>query len=163
VTIRPAVPGDENVLAVLSGIAHELHLAAHPEFMRATRQYDVAQWFGSLLQQPTAAAWLAEDEGVPVGYVLALFQEQPGNPFRLARRWCEIDQLAVTAERRRRGVARALVDAVIAEARANGIRDVELNVWAFNRDAEAVFRKLGFQPRASRLRRQLPGATSENL
>jgi GNAT superfamily N-acetyltransferase len=162
VAIRPAVPGDENVLAVLSGIAHELHLAAHPEFMRATRQYDVAQWFGSLLRQPAAAAWLAEDDGVPVGYVLALFQEQPENPFRIARRWCEIDQLAVTAERRRRGVARALVDAVVAEARANGIRDVELNVWTFNRDAEAVFRKLGFQPRASRWRLQLPGATGEN-
>jgi GNAT superfamily N-acetyltransferase len=120
VTIRPAVSGDENVLAVLNGAAQALHVVAHPEYFRTARQLDVAEWFASLLQQPTAAAWLAEDEGIPVGYVLALFHEQAESPFRVAHRWCEIDQLAVIPERRRRGVARALVDTVVAEALGNG-------------------------------------------
>jgi len=78
----------------------------------------------------------------------------------VARRWCEIDQLAIDPAYQRRGVARRLVDAVVADAHANGIRDIEMNVWSFNETAQAAFRKLGFQPRIVRLRRQISPAGS---
>lgn len=151
--IRLAVAGDELTLAALNAPAQQAHVAAHPEVFRPARRRDVADWFGDLLKSPTAAAWIAEDDdGVPVGYVLAQYHERPEGPFVVARRWCEIDQLAVAAPQQRRGVARALVDAVVADARANGVRDVELCVWAFNETAGAAFRRVGFVPRLERLR-----------
>jgi ribosomal protein S18 acetylase RimI-like enzyme len=147
-------------LAVLNGFVQRLHVAAHPEHFRTPRLRDLADWFATLLQQPTAALWIAELDGVAVGYVSALFHEQPENPFCLARRWCEIDQVAVDPAYQRRGVARRLVDAVVADAQANGIRDVEMTIWSFNDNAQAAFQRLGFRPRIVRLRRQISPAGS---
>ncbi|HEX3694908.1 MAG TPA: GNAT family N-acetyltransferase [Polyangia bacterium] len=160
--IRSAVAGDEMTLAVLNGFVQQPHVAADPEHFRATRLRDVANWFASLLQQPTAAVWIAQADDVPIGYAAALFHEQAENPFCLARRWCEVDQLAVDPAHQRRGVARALVDAIVADAEANGIRDIELNAWSFNEEATAAFRRMGFQPRIVRLRRQNRGPDSSS-
>ena len=93
-TIRAAVLGDEALLAVLNGFVHELHVANRPEYFKPTRAEHVSAWFRSLLQKPAVLIWIAEEDGVPVGYVLALFHEREENPFCSARRWCEIDQIA---------------------------------------------------------------------
>ena len=146
-------------LAVLNGFVQQPQVGAHPEHFRTTRPHDVANWFATLLQLPTAAVWIAEEGEVPIGYAAALFHEQPENPFCRARRWCEIDQLAVDPGHQRRGVARALVEAVVADAEANGIHDVELNAWSFNENAHAAFHRLGFRPRIVRLRRQTPSSS----
>ena len=151
--IRLAVPGDEPTLAALNAVAQDAHVAAHPEVFRPARLRDVTDWFGAFLKSPTAAAWIAEEGGAAVGYITAQYQERPEGPFTFARRWCEIDQLVVVSTHRRRGVARALIDAVVADARANGVREVELCVWEFNEAAQAAFRRLGFAPRHLRMRK----------
>ena len=155
-TIRAAVPGDEARLAVLNGFVHDLHVANRPEYFKPTRAEHVSAWFRSILQKPAALIWIAEEDGVPVGYVLALLHEREENPFRSARRWCEIDQIAVNDTRRRRGIARTLVQRVLAEVRRRGIRDVEMSSWSFNEAAHAAFRRLGFAPQVIRFGLTLP-------
>jgi ribosomal protein S18 acetylase RimI-like enzyme len=51
----------------------------------------------------------------------------------------------VSPEFRRKGVARTLIERVAAEARAIGIREIELNSWSFNTGAHDTFRALGFR------------------
>ena len=94
-SIRPAVVGDEALLADLNRFVQDLHLAQRPDHFRPTRLEEVARWYRSLLENPTIRLWIAEEDGLPVGYLLALVHEVPENPFVRARRWCEIDQLAV--------------------------------------------------------------------
>lgn len=151
--VRQAVAGDEPTLAALNAVAQDAHVAAHPEVFRPARLRDVTDWFGAFLKSPTAAGWIAEENGAAVGYITVQYQERPEGPFTYARRWGEIDQLVVAPGHRRRGVARVLIEAVVDDARANGVRDVELCVWAFNEDAQAAFRRLGFAPRHLRMRR----------
>ncbi len=57
-----------------------------------------------------------------------------------------IEELYVAPEKRRRGVARALLDFVIAEARLNGLRAVELHVVPSQAAALALYRSIGFAP-----------------
>lgn len=149
-TVRAAVPGDEKRLAVLNGFVHELHVANRPEYFTPTRAENVSAWFESLLQKPTVLICIAEEDGVPVGYVLAPLHERPENPLCPARRWCEIDQIAMDDKWRRRGIARTLVQTVLAEVRSRGIRDVEVSSWSFNEAAHHVFRWLGFAPKVIR-------------
>ena len=159
-TIRAAALGDEGVLAALNGIVHALHLANRPEYFKPARADDVSAWFRSLLETSAARIWLAEADGVPVGYIVVVFHQREANPFRRARPWCEIDQIAVDATRRRRGVARALVQTVFAEARRRGIEDVELSTWSFNETAQQVFRRLGFTPEVIRFGLTLTGSAN---
>ena len=109
-----------------------------------------------MLQKPAVLIWIAEEDSVPVGYVLALLHEREENPFCSARRWCEIDQIAVDDKWRRRGIARTLVQRALTEVRRRGIREVEMNSWSFNEAAHHAFRRLGFAPQAIRFGLTLP-------
>ena len=107
--IRRAVVGDEHTIAALNRFVHEMHHARRPDYYKAWRADDVAAWFRERLENPLPALWIAEEGGVAVGYVVALFHEWSENPFRQAGRWCEIDQIAVDPARRRRGVGLTLM------------------------------------------------------
>lgn len=89
-----------------------------------------------------ASAWLvvATLHGLPAGVLLAnpiLSVEKGGGSL-----W--IEELYVAPERRRRGVARALLSFVIAEARLHGLCAVELQVVPSQGAAFALYRALGF-------------------
>jgi GNAT superfamily N-acetyltransferase len=149
VNIRRAAIGDEVLLASLNRFVQQLHLANRPDHFRPTESTELASWYRSLLAQPAARAWIAEGNALPVGYVLALFHELSGNPFVRPRRWCEIDQVAVDPDWRRKGIAHSLILHAVSEARSEGI-PVETTSWSFNEGAHEVFRRLGFVPKTIR-------------
>jgi ribosomal protein S18 acetylase RimI-like enzyme len=153
-TIRRAVSGDEPVLAELNGFIQELHVRNNPAYFKPTVREDVVAWFQGLLQKPNAWVWIAEEDGVAVGYVSALQRERAESPFSHARRWLEIDHIGVHPEQRRRGLCRALVEVVLEAADDQGLRDVELSSWVFNSGAHEAFRRLGFQPKVVRFGRE---------
>ena len=149
-TIRPAIGGDAELLANLNGFVQKLHLARRPDHFKSTRVSELTEWYQSLLQKPTTRIWIAEEGGSPVGYVVAILQSHSESPFIQARRWWEIDQIAVDPKWRKRGIARALVLEAIAESRSEGIGNVEAVSWSFNEEAHEVFRRMGFAPKSVR-------------
>jgi diamine N-acetyltransferase len=156
VTPRRAVADDAHALAALNRFVHDLHLARRPDYVKPTSADEVAAWFTSLLSRPTTVIWIAEEDRVPIGYVLALVSEQPENAFRRARRWCEIDQVAVDPRWRRHRVGTRLIECVLADSHARGLAEIELSTWAFNEVGQATFRRLGFTPRTIRFERTRP-------
>jgi len=148
--IRPAVIGDEALLADLNGFVQQFHLASRPDHFRPTRSAELATWYRSLLEKQTTRVWIAEEDGLPVGYLAAILHDARENPFVRARRWCEIDQIAVDPSRRRRGIARSLILSAVSWARAEGIDQIEATSWSFNNAAHEVFQRLGFVPKTTR-------------
>lgn len=155
IAIRPAVPGDEALLANLNGFVHALHAAARPDHFKRTRANELAEWFRTILNKPAARIWIAEESGAAVGYVVALFHDRSENALCAARRWCEVDEIAVDPARRRKGIARALVLKVMDEARREGISAIETVTWSFNEPAQLAFRQLGFKAKTVRFEQKL--------
>jgi GNAT superfamily N-acetyltransferase len=145
--VRGASLGDAETLAVLNRFVHDTHLVRRPDYFMPWRVEDVSAWFREKLDHLSTAAWIAQEGDVAVGYLLMFVHERAQNPFHCARRWCEIDQIAVDPAWRRRGIGTALMIAALDEASARGLRDVELSSWAFNSDAHAMFQRFGFEPR----------------
>src|SRR5713226_488370 len=56
-----------------------------------------------------------------------------------------IEELYVAPDARRRGVARALLNRLLADSRASGVRAIELEVDEGHRPARALYRSLGFE------------------
>src|SRR6266852_2655398 len=56
-----------------------------------------------------------------------------------------IDELYVAPDARRRGVARALLNRLLADSRASGVRAIELEVDEGHEPARALYRSLGFE------------------
>ena len=92
---------------------------------------------------PHSPGWLllADLDGVAVGVMLAnqiVSVEKYG-----ASLW--VEELYVVPAARRRGVASALLDYIVAEGRRVGVRAVELEVVHSQVGAFALYRKLGFR------------------
>ena len=146
-TIRSATVEDADALATLCLMVQQLHVARRPDVFAAVDHVTLSDWFRSRLTEKETRSWLAEETGTAVGYAYATFNERPANPFTHHLRWLEIVQLGVRPDHRRSGIARALVDAAIAEADTRGLRDIRIRAWSFNDDAQRTFTRLGFVPR----------------
>jgi GNAT superfamily N-acetyltransferase len=144
ITIRQAGIGDEQVLATLNTVVQDLHCAKRPDHFRPTHISQMLLWYRDRLEQPTTRAWIAEDYGQPVGYLLTLLHQVHESPFARPRRWLELDQIAVEPQKRRHGIARALVARALDAAKGDGITAVEATCWSFNDGAHALLRRLGF-------------------
>ena len=87
------------------------------------------------LARPWARIWVArDDDEAPIAFLIA---------------WHVADELhvlnvATRVDRRRRGIARALLDEAVAYARTRGIKHVLLEVRRSNRAAIALYRTVGF-------------------
>jgi ribosomal protein S18 acetylase RimI-like enzyme len=148
--IRQAVVGDDIVLARLNRFAQDIHVERRPDLFRASSLQEVAAWFRSRLEDPATRAWIAEDGTTPIGYLISVLHDRPASPFTVARRFFEIDQIAVDPARRGQGIARALMVQALAQARADGIHEIEATSWSFNDSAHTMFRRLGFVPKTVR-------------
>ncbi|MEX0347609.1 MAG: GNAT family N-acetyltransferase [Rhizobiaceae bacterium] len=94
--------------------------------------------FAALLAKDAVFGFQARIEGkpsaLPVGFVLA----------RLAAGEAEILTIAVTRSKRRQGLARALMDAVLRHLHAERADSLFLEVGEGNEPAIALYRRLGF-------------------
>jgi len=153
--IRVAREADSLAIAALNQYGQAPHLAARPDVFKPTELAELEAWYRTLLGRASTRAWLAELGAEPAGYVLSILRVSEENPFCVARRWFELDQIAVVTAHREQGIARALTERVIAQACAEGIQTVELGSWSFNGAAHAAFTKLGFVPQRVRFERRV--------
>ena len=153
--VEPASPSTSNsrLVAVIRG-DHVTIRRARIEDDAALQAVDVATW--SWLVAPAgrpdpAAPFFGE--GVDPGDVLVADCDRVvgyvrvRHPSRLpaGRHVLQINGVAVDPEYRRRGIARALLDAAIAESRSRGARRLTLRVFAPNAAARALYEAAGFE------------------
>ncbi len=115
----------------------ELLAAIHAEaFDRPWSRAD----FAELLASPGVFGWLSLAGEAPLGFVLA----------RAVADEAEILTLAVSPDRRRRGIGRSLIEAALFEARARGAARIWLEVAEDNVAALTLYRAAGFAPTGRR-------------
>jgi GNAT superfamily N-acetyltransferase len=144
--VRRASEFDVDTLVPLKASLHALHVARRPDIFKTMTDDEVAAWLRERFADETTHVWMAEEEGTPVGYLLAVHRHREETSFSLARQWCEIDEVSVEANHRQSGIARALLERAIAHAQDSGLETIELTAWAFNEPARAAFQTMGFEP-----------------
>ncbi|OFW53694.1 MAG: hypothetical protein A2V75_08225 [Actinobacteria bacterium RBG_16_70_17] len=140
--IRRALPADADPLATLLArfLAEEGFAASAAEIRERADVF---------LAEAANAAFLAFEDGTPAGAATVT----TGFGFETGRQ-AEIEDLYVLPDRRRRGVARGLIDAALAWCRERGCADVEVVVTPEG-DARhglgARYRGLGFDETGRRI------------
>lgn len=104
--------------------------------------------------------FVAEIGGRVVGHLMLTFEEGPVYLLPEHRPHAFVDTLFVDPEVRGAGVARRLMTAAENFARARGHHRIALSVQSGNTAAEATYARLGFEPCAAKLIKDLgqPGA-----
>ena len=137
-TISRAGPADLDALATL--------FDAYRTFYRQTPDLPLArQWLRERLRFGESVVLVAKRSGAAVGFV----QLYPMfSSVRTARTWI-LNDLYVDAGARRRGVARALLDASAAFARGDGAAGISLETTQDNAAARALYRAAGWNEDAT--------------
>jgi GNAT superfamily N-acetyltransferase len=135
-TIRMAGPADARTIAAL--VRELAAFVKHEDQARASPEDFHRHLFGP---RPAAEAALAEVNGQPVGFALwfstfSTFRGQPG---------LYLEDLFVRPEHRSRGIGKALLAAVAAQALERGCGRVEWAVLKWNTAAIGLYRSLEAQ------------------
>lgn len=139
-SLHPVGPGDRDRLV---GLARAFHAEdGHP--LDAGGEAALAALCSG---EPFGRGWLARTGGEVVGYaVLSL-----GFSVEFGGRDGFVDDLYLVPAVRGRGLGRALLERLVDEARALGVRTLHLEVEPLNARAEALYARHGFAPSPRRL------------
>lgn len=129
---------DPRAVALRRELDDELHRRYSP--LTRNESAEVAAARNAVLEvhpHEVVGSWIALDhDGIPLGHVMLR---------RLGDEW-ELKRLIVPERARRRGVGRALTEAVIARAREGGARRVILQTGAPQPESIALYTAAGFTP-----------------
>ena len=154
--IREATTTDYEALCMLFDEGDALHREHLPQvFRKPEGPVRDREFVLSLIAEEKVGLFVAQAENELAGLICVLVRESPAIPIFVPRRYAVIDNILVRDRFRRRGVGRALVERAHEWAAGQGVKEIELNVWAFNRDAVAFYRRLGYETAALRMTRRL--------
>ena len=128
------------------------HVALSPQdFHPKAEPKRVRQLFERQMDDPGQTILLAREGATAVGYVWYEALEANDGTFSRSGPRIYVHHIGVNANYRRRGIARRLMNRVIADA---GRREIGLSSSALNDQAHAFFESLGFAPFRITFRRQ---------
>lgn len=139
VVVKPVEAAHEEALTGL-WIANRVESGGSSE---AAHRVAIVGGLSSVLRRPEVSAFLAYVDDAPVGYLV--LTDSLAGPLTEAP-CTAIDQLFVSADWRRHGVARQLLATAAAHAERVGAEAIVSNVPSQVRDANRFFARLGFSP-----------------
>ncbi len=158
VTIRPATPGDMEILggfgALLVALHHELDAKRFIEPGKTTPQR-YGHFLKSQLAQPDVIVLVAEAQGRLLGYAYAASE---GFDYMSLRGPAGlIHDLFVDPASRRRGIGRLLMEAAMAGLKSMGCERFVLSTAHRNEAARNLFAAMGFRPTMVEMTREADG------
>jgi ribosomal protein S18 acetylase RimI-like enzyme len=145
VSIRRATPEDVAILAQLGATTFVEafgHLYAADDLHAFLAESHSQEAYARVLADPAYAVWLAENDGVAIGYAQA-------GPCRLPHPEVgpedgELKRLYVRAGHQGRGVGQQLMTAAMAWLLRDGPRTLWVSVWSENEGAQRFYARHGF-------------------
>ena len=111
----------------------------------------VADFETRILADADGFVLILEAEGQAVGYIYAKAVTRPENAYVYAQRLMLVDQISIKPAYQSKGYGQKLMQAVRAEAVAQGIHRVLLDTYEFNSNAQQFYAKMGFERLSVRL------------
>ena len=145
VTVRFIRDEDLGRVNELRKQVNDLHVAGKPEVFRPGFCDELRDYIYVIRQDPRKEIVVAEQAGKVCGFAVLNHITRPENPFMYERDYLDVDEFGVDPEYRRQGVASAMIRFIRECAREQGLRRLELNMWAFNHGALAFYEAAGFR------------------
>ncbi len=151
ITTRRAVMDDRLKIIPLQKEIADLHRNGRPDLFRTEARYYSEGDFFAKLTHPDHRIFIAEVDGDIAGYVFAVIKHVRNHPTYVDFDTFYIDDICVAERYRRHGIASALFERCITQAREAGCCNIELNVFCFNEDAAAFYEAMGMKPIIQRM------------
>ncbi len=154
--IRQATMHDYAGMCDLFAEIDALHAGALPHIFRVARGRSRSRaYIQSILDNPEAGVFVAEQEGRIAGLIDVRLQETADAPILVPRRYAIVDTLVVRHDCQRQGIGQALMARAEQWARERGLSEIGLHVWEFNVGAIAFYERLGYVTLSRRMWRKV--------
>ncbi len=154
--LEPATLEDyEEMIDVYSELV-DLHVANLSwKFQRPEKEIFSKAYFEECLKSKNNLILLAKQKDKAIGLVNVKIERSAKIPLYLPRRYAKINDLVVKESFRGKGVGKKLLEEAQKWIQAKGVTDIELEVYDFNADALAFYKKDNFQEVSVTLRKTL--------
>jgi ribosomal protein S18 acetylase RimI-like enzyme len=143
--LRPATKEDYDVLFELFSEIQSMHYETWPHIFKPAKQDKFFyEYFEKVIESQNHHLFIGFDDDKPVGYIYYVINQFPQNIYRPAKRSIYINHILVKKSYRGRGFGRALIHHVRDIAQKEKIKEIGLDVWAFNERAINFFTEQGF-------------------
>lgn len=142
ITLQPT--DDYRLIAELNDEVQELHARLFPQVFKPYDEASVEHALKKMINNLNCYAFVAFQDGTPIGYMVLLIKEQPENAFMFARESLYIDQIGVLSAYQKTGVGSLMMEQAERLAKELDLTRVELDHWTANITAAAFFRKRGY-------------------
>ena len=133
------------ILALLKQVG-AVHHEGRPDLFRTGAQKYGASQVLAMLDSKDSPIFVAVEEEKVLGYCFCQMQSHPQDPVLCDVLSLYIDDLCVDENCRKKGVGKALYEAVCRYAKMRKCYNITLNVWACNASAMAFYEKMGLKP-----------------
>jgi ribosomal protein S18 acetylase RimI-like enzyme len=144
--VRKATSADLTAAARLAGELVRMHHERDRDrfFLPDRVEEGYAWWFERELAREGAVILVSERDGSVTGYAYGTLEERDWN--LLLDEHGAIHDIYVTANERRHGAGRLLLQAMVAELEVRGAKRIVLSTMVDNERAQRLFRQVGFRP-----------------
>lgn len=157
--IRAANQQDLETLHALMHELHSHHHQAQPDLFKTAEEIEQEKSIALYLDSPDCLVFVAENsdkEHQLIGFITGQFCElisSVSKPVQMG----SVDELYVCPAFRQHGVAQALFERLQSSFKDYGVKQVFVEVWAFNQAAIAFYQKMSFAHHIHWLRKPLDG------
>jgi len=153
ITLQPT--DDYRLIAELNEEVQELHARLFPQVFKPYDEASAEHALKKMINSLNCYAFVAFQDGTPIGYMVLLIKEQPENAFMFARESLYIDQIGVLSAYQKTGVGSLLMEQAERLAKELDLTRVELDHWTANTVAAAYFRNRGYTLYREQLSKQI--------
>lgn len=124
----------------------DIHNNLYPRiFKKPSKKTMSKKVFKQYIDDRKSYIFITYDDNSPIGYVYIVIKPKVNTPLQLKSRSIYINQICVTEQFRKKGVAKKLIGQIIKLAKSKNINSIQLDVWGLNEHAQSSFKKLGFE------------------
>ena len=143
IIVRYANASDLEIVNKLLYQVEDLHRVGRPDIFKPGEKKYTDDQLLEIFQNPATPVFVAEEDGLVLGYVFCIIQETKGAKCIFDHKTLYIDDLCVDESARGKGVGKILYDYAIDYARGIGCHNVTLHVWDKNPGARTFYEKMG--------------------
>ena len=144
--VRFAKPEDvAGILELLKQVGRVHHEGRPDIFRHNAQKYGASQVF-RMLESSLQPIFVAVEDDQVLGYGFCQVKTHELDPVFHDYTELYIDDICVDENARRKGVGSAIYKEILRYAKQRRCHNVTLNVWSFNEDAMAFYKKCGLKP-----------------
>ncbi|MCC6817977.1 MAG: GNAT family N-acetyltransferase [Bacteroidia bacterium] len=142
--IKITETADPLLLTQLNKEVQNLHATMQPHIFKPFDEQAIEMAMRKIVSTPNNKCHIASIGSEICGYMISYIREYPETAFTISRKSLYIDQIAVIAGQRNKGIGKALLKYAYHMAIYANIRRIELDHWTSNSPASQFFKNNGF-------------------